>query len=149
MMHLLDAGDESAERAAEFLRTVAHAGRLRIVCALMEGERSASDLARHARLPAPALSQQAAVLDLYRMFCKAPAGPPCGVAPRWPTRASIRPRFLIGCAMADDVKRKPAAPARQGLNWKGLLIKSAIAIALFNVLAGLVTCYFVMPKLQR
>jgi len=51
--------------------------------------------------------------------------------------------------MADDVKRKPAAPARQGLNWKGLLIKSAIAIALFNVLAGLVTCYFVMPKLQR
>jgi DNA-binding transcriptional ArsR family regulator len=103
-MHLLDAEDESAERAAEFLRTVAHAGRLRIVCALMEGERSASDLACHARLPAPALSQQAAILEakgviarrrvgrsvlyrlaapeaktlaklLYRMFCKAPVAP--------------------------------------------------------------------------
>ena len=103
-MHLLDPRDESAERAAEFLRTVAHAGRLRIVCALMEGEHSASDLARHARLPAPALSQQALVLEgkgiigrrrqgrsilyrllapeakalaqfLYRMFCKPPAKP--------------------------------------------------------------------------
>jgi ArsR family transcriptional regulator, virulence genes transcriptional regulator len=101
MMHLLDARDESAERAAEFLRTVAHAGRLRIVCALMEQKRSASELARHARLAAPALSQQAAILEargiiarrregrsvmyrlaspeaqalaefLYRMFCNPP-----------------------------------------------------------------------------
>lgn len=104
MMQLLDARDESAERAAEFLRTVAHAGRLRIVCALMQSERSASDLARHARLPAPALSQQATILEaqgiigrrrvgrsvlyrllapeakalaklLYQLFCKAPAAP--------------------------------------------------------------------------
>lgn len=102
MMHLLDARDDSAERAAAFLKTVAHPGRLRIVCALMEGECSASDLAAHARLPAPALSQQAAVLEsegiiahrrigrsilyrllapeakalaqfLYRMFCKTSA----------------------------------------------------------------------------
>jgi ArsR family transcriptional regulator len=102
MRRLLDAQDESVERAAEFLRTVAHAGRLRIVCALIEGERSASDLARAARLPPPALSQQAAILDakgvisrrrqgrsvlyrlsapeaialaklLYRLFCKGPA----------------------------------------------------------------------------
>jgi ArsR family transcriptional regulator len=63
MMHLLHAQDESAERAATFLRTVAHAGRLRIVCALMERELSASELARQARLPAPALSQQAAILE--------------------------------------------------------------------------------------
>jgi DNA-binding transcriptional ArsR family regulator len=55
--------NESAERAAEFLRSVAHPGRLRIVCALMEGELSATQLARHARLPAPALSQQAAILE--------------------------------------------------------------------------------------
>lgn len=103
MRYLLDAQDESVERAAEFLRTVAHAGRLRIVCALIEGERSASELARAARLPAPALSQQAAILEakgiigrrregrsvlyrlsapeakalaklLYRLFCKG-AGP--------------------------------------------------------------------------
>jgi DNA-binding transcriptional ArsR family regulator len=113
MMHLLDAQDESAERAAEFLRTVAHPGRLRIVCALMQSERSASDLARHARLPAPALSQQAAILEargiigrrrvgrsvlyrllapeakalarlLYRMFCRAPAAPRRASARRRP-----------------------------------------------------------------
>ena len=63
MRKLLDAQDESAERAAEFLRTVAHAGRLRIVCALMEGELSASELAREVHLRAPALSQQAAILE--------------------------------------------------------------------------------------
>ena len=62
MLHL-EALDESAERAAEFLRTLAHPGRLRIVCALMNGELSASELARFARLPAPALSQQAAILE--------------------------------------------------------------------------------------
>jgi DNA-binding transcriptional ArsR family regulator len=59
----IDALNESAERAAEFLRSVAHPGRLRIVCALMDGELSATQLARHARLPAPALSQQAAILE--------------------------------------------------------------------------------------
>jgi ArsR family transcriptional regulator, virulence genes transcriptional regulator len=114
MMHLLGIEDESAERAAGFLRTVAHAGRLRIVCALMEGEQSASALARHARLPPPALSQQAAILEakgiiarrregrsmlyrlvapeakalaklLYRMFCKSPAA-----APRAPARKRKR-----------------------------------------------------------
>lgn len=101
LLHLLDARHESAERAAEFLRTVAHAGRLRIVCALMDCELSASELARQAHLPAPALSQQAAILErkgligrrregrsvlyrllapeakalanlLYRLFCKPP-----------------------------------------------------------------------------
>jgi DNA-binding transcriptional ArsR family regulator len=103
MMHL-EALDESAERAAEFLRTVAHPGRLRIVCALMDGELSASQLARQARLPGPALSQQAAILHaegligrrregrsvlyrlrapevkslaklLYRLFCNPPSPP--------------------------------------------------------------------------
>jgi len=63
MMHLLDARDESVERATTFLRTLAHAGRLRIVCALMERELNATELARRARLPAPALSQQAAILE--------------------------------------------------------------------------------------
>lgn len=103
-LRLLDARDKGAERAADFLRTVAHAGRLRIVCALMEHELTASDLARKAHLPAPALSQQAAILGakgligrrregrsvlyrllapeakalanlLYRLFCK-PQPPP-------------------------------------------------------------------------
>jgi len=47
--------------------------------------------------------------------------------------------------MANAVKRKPAAPRRQGFDWKGFWIKSAIAIALFNVVAALVTCYFILP----
>jgi len=103
MMHL-DALDESAECAAGFLRTVAHPGRLRIVCALIPGELSATELARQAHMPAPALSQQAAILHaegligrrrdgrsvlyslrapevkslaklLYRLFCKPPSAP--------------------------------------------------------------------------
>ena len=101
MMHL-DANEEAAERATEFLRCVAHAGRLRIICALMERELSASELAQQAHLRAPALSQQAAILEskgligrrregrsvlyrllapeakalanlLYRLFCKTPS----------------------------------------------------------------------------
>ena len=100
----VDALSESAERAAEFLRSVAHPGRLRIVCALMDAELSASELARSARLPGPALSQQAAILEaegligrrrdgrtvfyrllspeikplaklLYRLFCKTAQAP--------------------------------------------------------------------------
>ena len=59
----IDALNESAERAAEFLRSVAHPGRLRIVCALMDTELSATQLARRAHLPAPALSLQAAIVD--------------------------------------------------------------------------------------
>lgn len=47
--------------------------------------------------------------------------------------------------MANDVKRKPAAARMQGFDWKGFLIKSGVAIALFNVIAGLVTCYFILP----
>ena len=101
----VDVLNESAERAAEFLLSVGHPGRLRIVCALMDAELSATQLALRARLPAPALSQQAAILEaegligrrrdgrsvfyrlksreikplaklLYRLFCK-----PAGTAP--------------------------------------------------------------------
>lgn len=62
--------DRSAERAAEFLRAVAHPGRLRIVCALIEGERTASELARSARMRAPALSQQAGVLEAAGLIAR-------------------------------------------------------------------------------
>ncbi len=108
MMHF-DALDRSAEEAAIFLGTMAHAGRLRIVCALMGKELSATELARQVRLPAPALSQQAAILVakgligrrregrsvvyrllapeakalakfLYRMFCHTPVAPARRVA---------------------------------------------------------------------
>jgi len=102
--------DRSADRAADFLRAVAHPGRLRVICALIEGERSASDLARRARLMAPALSQHAAVLEakgligrrreaksvfyslvapeavalaelLYKLFCQSPKATPRRRAP--------------------------------------------------------------------
>ena len=53
----------AAERTAELLRTLAHAGRLRIVCALLDGELPANRLARRAGIAAPALSQQAAILE--------------------------------------------------------------------------------------
>jgi hypothetical protein len=51
--------------------------------------------------------------------------------------------------MANNVERKPAAPTNKGSNWKELLIKSAIAIAVFNVIAALVTWYFILPGLNR
>lgn len=107
--------DRSAEHAADFLRAVAHPGRLRIVCALVEGERTASELARGARMRAPALSQQAAILEaggliarrrqgqsvlyrlvapeakalagfLHRLYCKQPTPP----APRGGAKRAMR-----------------------------------------------------------
>jgi len=51
--------------------------------------------------------------------------------------------------MVKNVERNPAAPPIQGFNWKSFLIKSAIAIVIFNVIAALVTCYFVLPGLKR
>ncbi|MFO1504798.1 MAG: metalloregulator ArsR/SmtB family transcription factor [Steroidobacteraceae bacterium] len=53
----------AAEHAADFLRTLAHPARLRMVCALLEGELTAGELALRAGLRAPALSQQATVLE--------------------------------------------------------------------------------------
>lgn len=60
-----DAGElaNSAERAAVFLRTLAHPARLRMVCALLGGELTAGELAQRAGLRAPAVSQQATVLE--------------------------------------------------------------------------------------
>jgi ArsR family transcriptional regulator len=60
-----DAGElaRSAQQAAHFLRTLAHPARLRMVCALLGGELTAGELALRAGLRAPALSQQATVLE--------------------------------------------------------------------------------------
>lgn len=54
---------KAADQAAAFLRAMAHPARLRVVCALLDGDRSAGDLAHEAGLRGPALSQQAAVLE--------------------------------------------------------------------------------------
>jgi DNA-binding transcriptional ArsR family regulator len=70
MLDALDMQDDSAARAADFLRTLGHARRLRIVCALINGEQSAGALALHARLPRPALSQHAAILESKHIICR-------------------------------------------------------------------------------
>jgi DNA-binding transcriptional ArsR family regulator len=54
---------KASGRAAAFLRAMAHPARLRVVCALLEGECAAGQLAASAQLRAAALSQQAAVLE--------------------------------------------------------------------------------------
>lgn len=63
MQPMLDNRSDAAARAAGFLRTLAHEGRLRIVCALLDGEHAATELARRAGIAAAALSQQAALLE--------------------------------------------------------------------------------------
>ena len=99
-----EALNEFADRSADFLRAAAHPGRLRIICTLIDGERSASELARQAQLSPTGLSQHAAVLEskgliarrrdarsilyrlvapeakalaklLYQLFCKPPRVP--------------------------------------------------------------------------
>ena len=65
-MKLKDGAGElstAAEHAADFLRTLAHPARLRMVCALLGGEMTAGELALRAGLRAPAVSQQATVLE--------------------------------------------------------------------------------------
>jgi ArsR family transcriptional regulator len=52
------------------LKTVAHPGRLRIICALIERELSASELARLSHLTPPALSQQAAILEAHELIAR-------------------------------------------------------------------------------
>ena len=54
---------KASDRAAAFLRALAHPARLRVVCSLLEGECVAGELADRARVRAPALSQQAAILE--------------------------------------------------------------------------------------
>lgn len=65
-MKITDSAGElatAAEQAAGFLRTLAHPARLRMVCALLGGELTAGELASHTGLRAPAISQQATVLE--------------------------------------------------------------------------------------
>jgi hypothetical protein len=47
--------------------------------------------------------------------------------------------------MANRVERSPRPPSRKNdFDWKRFLIRSAIAIAIFNVIAGIVTWYFIL-----
>jgi len=53
--------------------------------------------------------------------------------------------------MADDVERdpNPKSPRKKGFNWKSCLLESIIAIVLFDVIAWIVTWYFILPRLKR
>src|SRR5512139_3660942 len=53
----------AAENAVGFLRALSHPARLRMVCALLGGELTAGELALRAGLRAPAVSQQATILE--------------------------------------------------------------------------------------
>jgi DNA-binding transcriptional ArsR family regulator len=49
--------DANAERVARFLKSIANRVRLRVLCALMDGEKSAGELSREIGISQPNLSQ--------------------------------------------------------------------------------------------
>lgn len=113
MTLLLDARDDPAGRAAEFLRTVAHAGRLRIICALIECELAASELARQANLAPPALSQQAAILEGQGLIARRREGRSILyrlLAPEAKALAVLMHRLFCKSAAARPLRRR--TPAR-------------------------------------
>jgi hypothetical protein len=42
----------------------------------------------------------------------------------------------------------PAAPRRSGINWFRFWIQMAVAMLVFNIVAGLATWYFIFPHLH-
>jgi ArsR family transcriptional regulator len=56
-----------AEQAARLLRALSHGARLRVVCELVDGERSAGDLVRASGLSQSALSQHLAKLRTEKL----------------------------------------------------------------------------------
>jgi len=49
----------------------------------------------------------------------------------------------------DRTTKPTKAPPKRGFNWAGFLIESAIAIAIFNIVAAIVTWYFILPRLKH
>jgi hypothetical protein len=45
--------------------------------------------------------------------------------------------------------KKQGVPRKKGFDWAGFLIESAIAIVVFNIIAGIVTWYFILPRLKH
>ncbi len=58
---------------------------------------------------------------------------------------------VTGPTMDKDLEPDPGAVSRRktGFNWKSCLIESIIAIVVFDVLAWIVTWYFILPRLKR
>ena len=101
--------DRSVGRASDVLRALAHPGRLRIVCALMEGERTASELARRTRMQAPALSQQAAILEARGLITRRREGQSVRyklVAPEAKAMAGLLYRLYCKPSKASAARRR-------------------------------------------
>ena len=58
---------ENAHRASEFLKALAHESRLLILCSLVDGERSVTELETMLSLRQPTVSQQLARLRMDRL----------------------------------------------------------------------------------
>jgi DNA-binding transcriptional ArsR family regulator len=65
--HELERMTENAKRASDFLKALAHEGRLMMLCILAEGERSVSELEQELGLRQPTVSQQLARLRADRL----------------------------------------------------------------------------------
>lgn len=65
---VLDEMGEKARKATEFLKALAHEGRLMILCNLIEGEKSVTDLEERLDMRQPTVSQQLARLRLERII---------------------------------------------------------------------------------
>ena len=63
----MKAMSRKADQAASLLRALSHGARLRVVCELVDGERSAGDLVRASGLSQSALSQHLAKLREERL----------------------------------------------------------------------------------
>lgn len=49
----------------------------------------------------------------------------------------------------DETAKRGEVRPKKGFNWAGFLIESAIAIAIFNIVAAIVTWYFILPRLKH
>ncbi len=61
------------------------------------------------------------------------------MTPNTPARRATGPRSRLASA---------TAPRRPGINWSRFWIQMLVAMMVFNVIAGLVTWFFIFPHLH-
>jgi DNA-binding transcriptional ArsR family regulator len=108
--------DAAADEAAQFLRAMGHPARLRIVCALLDGESAAGPLAELAGLRAPALSQHAAVLESDRLISRRRVGQSIVyrlASPRARQLAQLLNRIYCGPARRRSTRRRAGSQRRK------------------------------------
>jgi len=102
----------ASDRAAAFLRALAHPARLRVVCSLLDGECVAGELAGKARVRAPALSQQAAILEAEGLISRRRSAQLVYYRLKSPHARSLA-RLLYGAFCAPARRRTPSTAARR------------------------------------